>query len=430
MDERIIFLTKNTDVHIEVKTQEIIMSCTVADTLPQATKTLFSARTMTVFATAAAIIFSASAAAPTPLYRHYQEVFGLSPAALTVVFSAYVFSVLSALLTVGTLSDHLGRRPVIFGALVLNMVAETMFIDANSAPWLVAARIVQGFATGAAITTLGATILETNRARGPLLNSITAFLGLAAGALGAGALVAFAPDPAQMVYTILLAISAVLVVLLWRMPETAGRTPGAIASLRPRVHVPTHLRPTLLRITPVNIAAWALGGFNLSLMPSLVRVATGVTSPFTGAVVVAVVMFTAALAVVAMRNRTASQALNLGTPALAGGVLMILVAVHAQLAFAMLAGASIAGFGFGASFSGLFRKLLPLAAPSERAGLLSAFYVESYLAFSLPAILAGLAAPRLGLELTTDIYGAAIILLATISFITLRAPRKDVAAIS
>jgi hypothetical protein len=289
---------------------------------------------------------------------------------------------------------------------------------------------VQGFATGAAITTLGATILETNRARGPLLNSITAFLGLAAGALGAGALVAFAPDPAQLVYTILLAISAVLVVLLWRMPETAGRTPGAIASLRPRVHVPTHLRPTLLRITPVNIAAWALGGFNLSLMPSLVRVATGVTSPFTGAVVVAVVMFTAALAVVAMRNRTASQALNLGTPALAGGVLMILVAVHAQLAFAMLAGASIAGFGFGASFSGLFRKLLPLAAPSERAGLLSAFYVESYLAFSLPAILAGLAAPRLGLELTTDIYGAAIILLATISFITLRAPRKDVAALS
>jgi len=289
---------------------------------------------------------------------------------------------------------------------------------------------VQGFATGAAITSLGATILETNRARGPLLNSITAFLGLAVGALGAGALVAFAPDPAQLVYIILLAISAVLAVLLWKMPETAGRKPGALASLRPRVHVPAHLRPTSLQITPVNIAAWALGGFNLSLMPSLVRAATGITSPFTGAVVVAALMFTAALAVVAMRNRTASQALGLGTRALAGGVVIILAAVHAQLASVMLAGASAAGFGFGASFSGLFRKLLPLAAPSERAGLLSAFYIESYLAFSLPAILAGLAAPGLGLELTTDIYGAAIILLATISLVTLRAPRKREAAIS
>jgi MFS family permease len=413
-----------------MRTKEITMSCTVADPLPQAARPLSSTGAMTVFATAAAVIFSASAAAPTPLYRHYQEVFGLSPAVLTVVFSAYVFSVLAALLTVGTLSDYIGRRPVIFGALILNMLAETMFIDANSATWLIIARVVQGFATGAAITSLGATILETNRARGPLLNSITAFLGLAVGALGAGALVAFAPDPAQLVYIILLAISAVLAVLLWKMPETAGRKPGALASLRPRVHVPAHLRPTSLQITPVNIAAWALGGFNLSLMPSLVRAATGITSPFTGAVVVAALMFTAALAVVAMRNRTASQALGLGTRALAGGVVIILAAVHAQLASVMLAGASAAGFGFGASFSGLFRKLLPLAAPSERAGLLSAFYIESYLAFSLPAILAGLAAPGLGLELTTDIYGAAIILLATISLVTLRAPRKREAAIS
>ncbi len=400
------------------------MSCTVADTLPHAAKPLFSTRAMTFFATAAAITFSASAAAPTPLYRHYQEAFGLSPAVLTIVFSAYVFSVLAALLTVGTLSDYVGRRPVIFGTLVLNVIAETMFIEANSATLLIAARVVQGFATGAAITTLGATILETNRARGPLVNSITAFLGLAAGALGAGALVAFGPDPAQLVYAVLLVISAVFAVVLWQMPETAGRKPGALISLRPRVHVPAHLRPTLAQITPVNIAAWALGGFNLSLMPSLVRVATGITSPFTGAVVVSAVMFTAALAVVAMRNRTAAQALNLGAPALAIGVLIILAAVHSQLATVMMVGASVAGFGFGASFSGLLRRLLPLVAPSERAGLLSAFYVESYLAFSLPAILAGLAAPKLGLELTTYIYGAAIILLATTSLISLRAPRN------
>ncbi len=404
------------------------MSCTTATTAPRGVKHLASTRAMTVFATVAAIVFSASAAAPTPLYRYYQQVFGLSPVVLTIVFSAYVFSVLAALLTVGTLSDYIGRRKVIFGALLLNMLAEAMFIEAGSAAWLVAARIVQGFATGTAITTLGATILDTNRVRGPLLNSITAFLGLAAGALGAGALVAFGPDPARLVYAILLVISALLALVLWQMPETAAGKPGALASLRPHVRVPAHLRPTLLQVTPVNIAAWALGGFNLSLMPSLVRVATGIASPFTGAVVVAALMFTAALAVVAMRNRTADQALGLGTPALAAGVLMILVAVHAEMAAAMLAGASVAGFGFGASFSGLFRKLLPLAAPAERAGLLSAFYVQSYLAFSLPAILAGIAAPRLGLELTTDIYGAAIVLLAVTSLFALRAPPRRAAA--
>jgi purine-cytosine permease-like protein len=58
-----------------------------------------------------------------------------------------------------------------------------------------------------------------------------------------------------------------------------------------------------------------------------------------------------------------------------------------------------------------------MAAANERAGLLSAFYVVSYLAFSLPAILAGLAAPILGLTRTTDIYAGVIVVLALISLV-------------
>ena len=48
----------------------------------------------------------------------------------------------------------------------------------------------------------------------------------------------------------------------------------------------------------------------------------------------------------------------------------------------------------------------------ERAGLLSAFYVEGYLSFSLPAILTGLVAPIAGLPLAADVYGAVVIVLA------------------
>src|ERR1700750_3402672 len=65
----------------------------------------------TVTAVAAAITFSASGAAPTPLYHEYQEHFGLPPLMLTIIFAAYVLSLLFALLTVGSLSDYVGRRP-------------------------------------------------------------------------------------------------------------------------------------------------------------------------------------------------------------------------------------------------------------------------------------------------------------------------------
>jgi MFS family permease len=379
---------------------------------------------MTIFGLVAAVTFSASSGAPTPLYRFYQEGFGLSALLLTMIFAAYAFSLLAALLTVGSLSDHIGRRPVIFAALVLNAVAMFMFIEADSAATLIAARIVQGFATGAATTSLGAAILDTNRAHGPLFNSITAFAGLTLGNLGSGALVAFAPAPAQLIYAVLLAASAMEALVLWQMPETAAGRPGALASLRPQVSVPAQARQTLLAVTPVNIAAWALGGFYLSLMPSLLRVATGLASPFIGGFVVAALTFSAAVAVVLFRNFSAGITLAAGTVALAAGVAITLPGVHMQEAPLLLLGTVVAGFGLGSAFSGTVRTVLPLATAAERAGLLSTLYVECYLAFSLPAVLAGLLAPVLGLPLSADIYGTVIILLAITSLIAARAARN------
>jgi hypothetical protein len=70
-------------------------------------------------------------------------------------------------------------------------------------------------------------------------------------------------------------------------------------------------------------------------------------------------------------------------------------------------------------FSGTLRTVLPLAKAHERAGLLSAFYVEGYLAFSLPAVLTGLFAPIVGLSLAADLYAAAVILMAVASLVAI-----------
>jgi MFS family permease len=67
---------------------------------------------MTVFSFLAAVLLAASSAAPTPLYPLYQQSLHLSPLMITTVFAVYAFSLLAALLTVGGLSDHIGRKPV------------------------------------------------------------------------------------------------------------------------------------------------------------------------------------------------------------------------------------------------------------------------------------------------------------------------------
>jgi len=277
---------------------------------------------------------------------------------------------------------------------------------------LIAARAVQGFATGLATATLGAAIMDTDRRRGPVLNSITTFIGLTVGSLGGGALVTYAPDPQQLVYAVLLAMSAAEALLLWYMPETVTSKPGSPASFQPHVSVPARARRVLVQVTPVTIASWALGGFYFSLMPSLVRLATSVTLPIVGGLVVSALTFSGAIAVLLLRNTPARRILFGGIPALVSGVAITLASVQMQRVSVMLIGTIVAGIGFGAAFSGSMRTVMPHAEPHERASLLSALYVEGYLSLSLPAILTGLVAPIAGLPLAAEVYGAVVILLA------------------
>ena len=91
----------------------------------------------TVTAVVTAITMSASGAAPTPLYHQYQEHFLLTPFMITIIFATYVLCLLFALLTVGSLSDYVGRRPSILAALALNVAAMIVFMTAGSAAALI-----------------------------------------------------------------------------------------------------------------------------------------------------------------------------------------------------------------------------------------------------------------------------------------------------
>lgn len=370
---------------------------------------------MTAFSFIGAVTMSASSSAPTPLYHTYQTDWHLSPAIITLIFGAYAFALLAALLTVGKLSDFIGRRPLILAALVLNALGMLAFINAHETGMLILGRIVQGFATGIAFPTFGATILDTDRARAPVLNGITAFLGLMVGSLLGGVLVTYAPLPTELVYIVLLAITLAEIAVLALMPETITPRPGARAALRPRLSVPARARPTLWKVTPVNVAGWSLGGFYLSLMPTLVTVATGIASPLVGAAVVSTLMLSGTASVLVFRRFSAELVLKNGTIALMVGVLVTLAGIRMESVGALFAGTAIAGLGFGAIFSNILRLLLPLAEPHERAELFAAFLVESYLAFALPAIAAGMVAPLIGLSNTAYLFGGAVIALAMIS---------------
>src|SRR5262245_56270655 len=125
----------------------------------------------------------AASAAPTPLYATYAQEWGLTPVTTTVIFGVYAVAVLASLLTLGRLSDYVGRRPVLLAALAVQVASLVVFTTAGGVGELFAARVIQGLATGAALGAIGAGMLDVDRERGALANALSPGLGTGAGAL-------------------------------------------------------------------------------------------------------------------------------------------------------------------------------------------------------------------------------------------------------
>src|SRR5690606_37756433 len=135
--------------------------------------------------------------------------------------------------------------------------------------------------------------------------------GLAIGALGSGLLVRLAPAPTRLIYAVLLAVMVVAAIGVALMPETSQRRPGALASLRPRVAMPSHLRADIVPVVPAVIAGWALTGMYLSLGPSVAAELLGLDDRLIGGLVVTLLAGTGALSVLVLRSRSASWLLAL-----------------------------------------------------------------------------------------------------------------------
>jgi MFS family permease len=377
------------------------------------------------------MFFLAGSSAPTPLYALYQAAWGFTPITIAVVFGSYALAVLASLLTLGSLSDQIGRRPVLIVATLLQALTMLIFATANGVPALIVARIVQGLSTGAAVAALGAGMLDIDRARGTIANAVGPMLGTAIGGMASGLMAQYLPAPTQLVYLVLCAIFLAQAAAATRMRESSQAQPGTFdwASLRPRFTLPALVRQPMLFAMPVLIATWALAGFYGSLGPTLVRRMVGGHSLVLGGLALFVLAGSGALTVLFVHARPARTVMTFGSAALAAGVAWTLSAVSDASITGFFLGTALAGIGFGAGFQGAIRTVIPLAAPHERAGVLSIVYVIAYLAMGLPAVLAGVGVVYGGgLMQTTREYGLAVIVLATLALVGKLRRRAPIAA--
>ena len=364
----------------------------------------------------------ASSSAPTPLYPIYQDEWGFSAVVIAFVFGVYAVAVLAALLVTGRLSDYVGRRPVLIVATAVQAATMVLFAFADGLSTLIAARVIQGLSTGAAISAVGAGMMDVDKVRGAVANSVAPATGTALGGVLAGVMVHYLPEPTHLVYLVLAAIFVAQVIGVVLMPESMPPRAGAMASLRPQFSLPPATRQPILVAAPLLIAVWALAGLYGSLGPSLVQSSFGLDSSLQGGIALFVLTASAGIAVLLTQRFDGRTLMIYGATVLLVGVALAVNSLSYHSATAFFLGTALAGSGFGTGFQGAIKTVVPLAAPQERGGVLSVIFVISYLAMGLPAVVAGYLVARSGdLFLTAREFGAVVMVLAALALIgTLR----------
>jgi MFS family permease len=348
---------------------------------------------------------------PSALYGTYQQLWGFSPLVLTLIYATYAFGVLTSLLLAGSVSDRVGRRPVLLVALLTLIGTTGLFIVADSVAWLFVARGVQGLATGLAIGAASAALLDLHPRRDPnavgLTSGVVSTAGQGFGVLVSAVLVQLLPAPRVLPYVLLAGLFAAVFAAALRMPEPiAERKRLRLTPQRPSV--PAAVRRPFLIASLAAVAAWGIGGVFVALGPSLSVGIFHTTNHVVTSLGVFVLTGTAALSQLVIRRSVPWIGTVAGSVVLAAGMLVIVVAVASDAAALFLVGAAIGGAGFGAANLGGLRTLTRVIPPEHRASVLSAYFVVAYAALSLPAILAGVLATPLGLQQTFEILGSVV----------------------
>ena len=368
--------------------------------------------------------------APTPLLIVWQNEWGFPDSLVALAFAAYAFTFLAALLIGGSLSDYLGRKPVILVSLAVAVGSIAMFMLAPSIEWVIAARGVNGVAVGVVTAAYTAALVELappGSRWGAVIAAAAPVGGLGLGALLGGVAVEVWDRNADEV--LFGAVGVLLVAgigLTLFAPETATRAPGAVRSLVPNVIVPHAARPFFARMLPILIAAWAVGALFLGLAPTLVHGLLHVDSGLVDGVTASIHGIFVSTGSIVLGSVAVTRGLRVGAAGIVLGVALVAIGVvTGQLALVWIGGV-VEALAVGSTNSAIFRGLAPLAPEHQRAGTFAAVYVVAYLVLGGSSVLAGQLIEPLGLHTVIVGWTVLIALLAAVGLVMqLRRPRTD-----
>jgi MFS family permease len=296
------------------------------------------------------VVLMAAASAPSPFYPQLTEQLQLPPVATTLIFAIYAIPLLLALLTLGSLSDRVGRRGILTVGSVALSVSLLMFWAADSFLLLLAARALQGLAAGLLVPVLNAMMVDHEPSRwlgaAALANTVAPMAGLGLGALTAAGLLDLPGIDAGTIFLLLAAVFPLLAATAWTIPTPPVLPGDAGPDPRARRVSAATRRRIIVSVAPAIIAGWVTNGLFLALGPGIIATRFHADTYLHQAGSIIILAAAGVVAATALQGATARRISVFGAVSLGAGTVLSLAALAVPTLPGYLASVAVVGAGF------------------------------------------------------------------------------------
>ncbi|MGW1561906.1 MFS transporter [Streptomyces sp. NPDC002144] len=354
---------------------------------------------------------------PIPLYAFWAPQMGFGPFTTTLVFAVYALGTVLALMVFASLSDRVGRRPLLAAALLAAAASTALFLVAHNVGALLGARFLCGLSTGVFTATATAALGELAGAehdrRASTVSTVANMGGLGLGTVAAGLFAQYGVDPTHLVFWAYLAALGPALLAVIVTPETVtARQRLALSVRRPAIPDQRTARTEFLQAATAVLAAFAVAGLFSSLVPSFLREQLHVHNVAAVGAQVGLLFIVALIAQVAAPERWISGRWPVSAFLIAG-VAVFETGLWTRSLSTFAAGTLLAGAGIGLAFRRGIGVTQRLADPRRRADLLSTYFLFAYTGTIVPTLALGF------LDQTIDQDVATLILAFTVVATTL-----------
>ncbi len=350
----------------------------------------------------ALMLFAVGTSLITPLIPIYKQELGFGDTVVTLFLVCYVAALVPSMLTLGQLSDRVGRKRVLVGALVMLGLAQAYLATEPPLGGLLAARGMQGLATGAFFGTCTAFLVDAapmgQRDWVSMLASVSVRGGLGLGPGLGGVFAEYVRAPLRTPFLVHLAAIAAAVGIIATLPETVVRE-RTHRPLTLKLGVPQEDRAVFWRVlVPSGMLFSLFDGVCLSLIPVFEVRELGVTNYALVGAAGFLVLVSGAISQLVFRALAPTPAIVWGLAVSSVAFVGVVVGAPLRSPVLVLTSVAITGAACGLVFKGGVDLCTRIAPVSDRGKLISSYYVACYLGgFSVPLLVVGILADLVGL---------------------------------